>query len=206
MNFSYCDRLIADMNRRNLRMFDRLKQLKFDELNILQSVKSVYERSIRLAKQRYLQIAHEAYLQALIECGVRREEAKRRADEDIVEDYIIEMLDDDNPTTLYRFLPEADRKRERLVEALSVTSKPSEEVDKALRYWTLQISQYSDQCVVDATIKAYLDAGIKEVMWVAVDDLKTCKYCVQKNGEIYPINDIPPRQHYHCRCVLIPLF
>ena len=35
MNFDLADKAIKDMNRRNLRAFDGLKTLKFDELNVL---------------------------------------------------------------------------------------------------------------------------------------------------------------------------
>ena len=70
MNYLYADRAIKDMNRRNLRTFEKLKPLKFDNLNVFQSVSDVYEQSIALCKKRYRQIALDAYEAALILAGI----------------------------------------------------------------------------------------------------------------------------------------
>ena len=202
MNYEYADRAIRDMNRRNLRAFDKLKQLKFDELNITKSVSKTYADSIRLAKKRYWQIATDAYIEALVLAGIDRAKAEDMAEDSITEDWILDMLEEYDPVTLYQFLPEADRKKQRLIEALIAAHNKSEEVDRALRLWTRQLAHYADQSVVDGTIDGYKDAGVKKVKWVTAEDEKVCRECRKLDGKVFDIDKIPSRPHYHCRCRL----
>jgi len=190
------------MNKRNLRAFDRLKTLKFDELNILQSVTKVYDDSTNLAKLRYLQIATDAYIEALILAGIDRKKAEEMAEDSITEDWVLDMLEEYDPVTLYQFLPEAERKKQRLVEALIASHNKNEEVDKALRYWTLQVAQYAINSVDEATIEGFKEAGVKKVRWIAQDDKKTCRICEERDGKIYRIDKVPSKPHFNCRCYL----
>lgn len=203
--WEYADVAIRDMNRRNLRAFNRLKQLKFDELNVIGAVNDVYDSAVRVAKRRYYNVARQAYIAALMRVGKSEKVAKRMADESIVEDYIIEMMDEYDPVTLYQFMPEIERKKQRLVEALIAAVKKNAEVDKALRLLTLQLAQYADKAELESTIKAYRDAGIKKVRWVTMEDERVCKTCDSKDGNIYDIDKVPPRPHYRCRCELEPI-
>ena len=202
MDFSYADRAIKDMNRRNLRSFGRLKQLKFDELNILGEVNKVYEDSVRLAEKRYEQIAFAAYLAALIEAKIDEKKAHEMAEDSITEDWVLDMLEEYDPVTLYQFFPEAKRKEQRTVEAIIAALNKSEAINKSLKLWTLQVSHYADKSVTEATIDGYKDAGVKKVKWVTAEDDKVCKICGERNGKIYPISKIPARPHYRCRCTL----
>lgn len=203
--FEYADKAIRDMNRRNLRAFDRLKQLKFDELNILNAVTEVYDNAVRVAKRRYFSIAKRAFIAAMLAVGKTEKEAEELADESITVDYILEMLDEYDPVTLYQFMPEIDRKKQRLIEALIASHNKSDEINKALRYLTLQLSQYADKSEIEATLKAYRKAGIKKVRWITQEDEKVCKTCAPRDGKVYAINRVPPRPHYRCRCELQPI-
>jgi len=202
VRYEAADRAIRDMNKRNLRAFDRLKTLKFDELNILQSVTKVYDDSTNLAKLRYLQIATDAYIEALILAGIDRKKAEEMAEDSITEDWVLDMLEEYDPVTLYQFLPEAERKKQRLVEALIASHNKNEEVDKALRYWTLQVAQYAINSVDEATIEGFKEAGVKKVRWIAQDDKKTCRICEERDGKIYRIDKVPSKPHFNCRCYL----
>lgn len=203
--FQYADAAIRDMNRRNLKSFARLRQLKFDELNILNAVESVYDKAVRVAKKKYLLIARMAFIDAMIAAGKSEKEAEKAADESITEDYIIEMLDEYDPVTLYQFEPEIERKKQRLVEALIASHKKTEEISKALRYLTLQLSQYADKSELEATLEGYREAGVKQVRWITQEDEKVCKTCFPRDGKVYDIDKVPPRPHYRCRCELEPL-
>lgn len=205
MTYDLADKAIRDMNKRNLRAFDQLKQLKFGSVDIFQAVSRVYETSSRIAKKRYIYLAYEAYIYAMIEAGIKEREAKKIADESIVEDWIIEMMDEENETTLYKFETEKERKASRLVEALAVAHDKIAEIEKALRYWTLQVAQYADESVFIGTVHGFKDAGVKEVRWVAVDDRGVCKECWDRNGRIYPIDDVPGPAHFRCRCRIEPV-
>ena len=205
MDFKKSDAVIRDMNKRNIRAFDRLKTLKFDELNVLRSVTKVYDDAVRIAKLRYQQLAYDAYLAALIEAGVRDKRAKKEAEEELWDLFVLDLLEETNETTLYSFDHEIDRKRDRLIEALAVAHNKSEEIEKALRYLSAQLAQYADEVVVAATIKGYEDAGIKRVKWVTMEDNRVCAVCEERDGRIYDIDKVPDRAHWNCRCVLIPI-
>ena len=202
MRYDTADRAIRDMNRRNLRAFDRLKTLPFDQLNILRSVKKVYSDSIKLAKLRYLQIATDAYIEALVMAGIDRKKAEEMAEDDITEDWVLDMLEEYDPVTLYQFLPEAERKKDRLVEALIASHNKNEEVDKALRYWTLQVTQYAINSVDEATLDGFKEAYVKKVRWIAQEDGRVCSVCQERDGKVYAIDKVPPKPHFNCRCYL----
>ena len=205
MTYDLADKAIRDMNKRNLRSFDRLKTLKFDEMNIFRTISEVYEASARIARRRYFSIAYYAYIAAMVEAGIAERDAKKAADESIVEDWIIEMMDEDNETTLYKFNTEKERKIARLTEALTVAHNKIAEIEKALRYWTLQLAQYADESVFIGTVHGFMDAGVKKVRWIAVNDRGVCKECWDRNGRIYPIDEVPGPAHFRCRCRLEPV-
>lgn len=75
--YEYADRQIKEINRRNLHSFDKLKTLKFDDLNVFRYVTTVYEDSIRFCKKRYRWIAMDAYIIALLLIRDLREKQAR---------------------------------------------------------------------------------------------------------------------------------
>lgn len=192
MNYDFADKAIRDMNKRNLRAFDGLKLLKFDELNVMRTVKKVYADSIKLALKRYLQIALDAY---------HRAKGKKKIDRD----WILDMLEEYDPVTMYLYMPEAERKRDRTAEAILSTSDKNEAVDRALKLWTLQNTHYAEKSVDEATLKAYRDNGVKKVRWVTAEDERVCEECQARDGKIYPIDKLPPKPHYRCRCTYEPV-
>ena len=192
MNYEFCDKAIKDINRRNLRWFNGLKIIPLDELNVFKKVRKVYDDSVALCMIRYLQIAKRAYADT------------GHDPDDIMEDWLLDMLEEYNPTTLYQFESEVERKKQRTAEAILASHDKSREIDKSLRLWTRQTTFYATECVVDATIAGYKKSGVKRVKWIARDDEKTCDECAARDGVIYEIDDIPPR-HYNCRCDLVPV-
>ena len=201
MIYDYADRVIKDMNRRNLRAFDKLKTLKFDELNILRTVTKTYDESVELAKKRYLAIYSNAYLAACREAGKKREEP----DDTIMDDWLLDMLEDYDAVTHYRFNEETERKKARTAEALVATKVDAREVERALKLWTLQVVTYADRSVLDGRIQAFKDAGVKKVKWVTYGDERVCHDCRELDGKIYDIDKVPSRFHYRCRCYLVPV-
>lgn len=206
MNYDLSEKAIRDMNKRNLRAFDGLKTLKFDELNVMRTVTKIYDNSVKLAKRRYMEIALDAFLEALILAGMDRDEAEDLAEETITEDWVLDMLEDYNELTLYRFDTEVERKKQRTEEALLAALNKNEEVDKALRLWTRQVAQYADNSVIYATIDGYKAAGVKKVKWVSENDGRVCVTCHERNGKIYLIDKLPLYPaHWWCRCVILPV-
>lgn len=225
--YDVADRAIKEMNRANLKAFNLLKLAKFDEINkirqsvpgagtpggidyeasirLIKVVANTYDSSIRLAKKKYLMVAHDAYVAAMIECHISDRRAVDMAYEDITVDWVQDMLEEIDPITLYAFLPEAERKKERLTEALAASQNRDQEIDRALRAWTKQTSQYADNSVHNARLEAFAAAGVKKVRWQDMEDERVCHQCHDLNGQIFDINRVPPRPHYGCRCILIPM-
>ena len=200
MVYSYADILIREMNKRNLRLFGKLKLLRLDELNVMQTVSRVYEESASLAERRFESIYADAYEAAyLLATGKEKE-----ADESVIDDWLLDMLEDFDAVTHYRFNEEKERKKARTAEALIATKIESREVDKALRFWTLQVSQYADRSVDDGRIQAFRDAGVKRVVWRTEEDTRVCADCDELEGKVFDIEDVPEKVHFRCRCWVEP--
>lgn len=193
------------MNRQSLKEFGKLKLAKWDELNVVRMVSKTYDDSVRMAKRRYYEIAFEAFIVAMLEAKVRNAEATRKAEDTITNDWILDMLEEVDPVTLYAFLPETERKKQRLIEALAVAHNRNAEIDKALRYWTQQISQYADNSVFRARLEAFRRAGIEQVIWVTQEDDRVCEDCEPLDGQIFDVDNVPDPPHWGCRCRLIPV-
>lgn len=203
--YEAADKAIREMNRANLKAFNRLKLAKWDELHVIRQVDGVYEESIRLARKKYQEIAMYAYLMAMQECGVDHKQAQQKAGKSIDRDFILDLLEEADPVTKYIFLEEAKRKEQRLLEAVEAAQNRNAEIDRALKYWTGQVGQYADNSVYRARLQAFQDAGVKRVMWVTQRDGRVCSDCDDLDGLIFPISQVPPPQHIHCRCELHPV-
>lgn len=203
--YKACDKAIHAMNRENVEAFGRLKSLaKSDQLNVIRTVVTVYQESARKARKRYRKVGDDAYLLGLLLCGITGQEASRMAESAITDEWIATMLSEPDPVTLYSFDAETERKAYRLEEALEVTDDRNAEIDRALRYWSLQLAQYAINATDYALVQAYMDAGIEEVRWITQRDEKVCKECRPRDGKVYPIDEVPVK-HMRCRCLLIPV-
>jgi SPP1 gp7 family putative phage head morphogenesis protein len=203
--YQSADDAIKQMNRRNIKAFGGLRLMKHDELNIIRKVSEVYDGSAKYARARYYEIAYEAYIIALVQCHWTNLDATRRAEEDIDYDWVDEMLEDEDFVTLYRFDTETDRKKQRLIEALAVSQRWNDEIDKALKLWTKQVGQYAINATDNARMAAFSKAGIKKVKWNTAHDEKVCEECDGRDGKIYPIDKAPGKAHYGCRCWYSPV-
>lgn len=201
--YEYTDKVIKKLNTAYLRLFTRLKLLSFDELNIMTSVKEVYQKCLKLAKKRYLEIA-DYYFYRAYELAAEKGR-KKPSDDWINNDWLLDMLEEYDPVTLYRFIPELERKRQRLIEALIASHKKNAEIDKALRFWALQSNQYADKVTDEATLRGYKAAGIKKVRWITEKDDRVCPVCRKLNMRVFDINKVPNKPHYRCRCYLLPV-
>lgn len=146
---------------------------------------------------------------------------RTRAAEVITSAWVSAFLEKSNPVTGFIFDNEVERKKQRLIEALASSPNPIREIDNAKRYWTAQSTQYADDITDAAMLEGYKDvpllpeasedsssgrpAGIKYVRWVTEEDGKVCPVCAARHGRIYPIDEVPPKPHYHCRCWVEPL-
>ena len=203
--YGACDEAIKALNRWSLEAFGRLKLAKWDELNVIREVRTVYRESARRAKKRYYEVAFEAYLLMCSLCGIDPKAAQRTADKAITPEWVADVLDQTDFVTMYRFNTEMDRKAIRLAEALEVAENRNAEVDKALRFWSQQLGQYAINMTDYAMIQAVQDAGVEWVEWVTMKDERVCSECRPRDGKVYRIDEIPPK-HWGCRCRMNPVW
>lgn len=202
--YQRADEAIKAMNRKNLAEFDQLKVIR-EVQPLIKKIGEVYQKSEKRAREYYYEIAFEAYAIALHWCGKSPKEASRMAEKAIDSEWVDLMLTETNLQTLYRFTSEAERKKARLIEAVAVAENRDAEIEKALRLWTGQVGQYA-LCAVDLAMRdAYEDAGVEEVMWNSEQDDRVCSECNQLDGQIFPLDEVPPKPHLNCRCWLTPV-
>ena len=203
--YQACDNAIRAMNRENLEDFGRLKATRWDEIQIIRRVVALYARNAKKARKRYFEVAFEAYILALLMCGIEAKKAHKMAEKEISLDWVDDMLERVDPVAGYMFERETERKAYRLAETLEVSNDRDFEINKALRFWSQQLGQFAINATDYAMIEAYKDAGIKEVYWVTQKDERVCEDCEDLDGQTFPVDEIPPKPHLGCRCLILPV-
>lgn len=193
--YDYADKALVILFKWFIELFDRLKMNFFlDELNVFEKVNSLYEELDELSQVWLTNIAVRAY-----------KDAGGEDDSFITRQWLTEnILEEYDKVTKYVYTNEVDRKRSRLVESLIASDNKSNEIDRALKLWSSMISQYAITAVDVATLSAYKSLGEKEVVWKNIKDGKQCKVCMSRDGNVYRIDDVPPKPHIGCRCYLVP--
>lgn len=201
--YKHTDKVLLALNKQFIKLFRKINLLNIDELNVVNQVVSVYQKADKAARKAYLDVAVFAYLFASNEAKDAGYE--NAAENPIDEDWVEDMLMEADPVTLYQYMPEWDRKRQRLTEALAATRKPRQEANKALRFMVQQTTHYADKATAKAALQAFKDAGVKRVIWVTEKDNRVCPDCAPLDGKVFDINKVPNiPQHYHCRCQIYP--
>ena len=194
--YEYTDKVIRYMRRRFIRLFYQFNGLtSFDELNVIQSAKSLYEELERITEKNLLLIAKRAY----IDHGGKFANAITAA-------WLLGWLNDYNPVTKYVYMHEVERKCSRFAESVIASDNRSEEIEIALRYWSNMVTQYAIDITDKAVWQAYIDNGVESVIWITIKDERRCKECRERDRKVYDIAKVPPKPHLGCRCYLLPYF
>jgi SPP1 gp7 family putative phage head morphogenesis protein len=192
------DKAIALLARKAIRRFEKARKaanlLDFDELEVIQTCKDLYKSLDSDNRKAFLELAVLVYKEAEPNGG-------NVPDKDWLDSYLLEYC----PVTKYVYDHEVSRKREYLQEAIISSTAKAVEYRKALSRWSSMTAQYADEVTDKATLKAFKDAGIERVQWNAQLDEKTCETCRERHGMIYPIDSVPPKPHWRCRCTLTPI-
>ena len=199
MMYEYTDKVIKHLNREYIAIFSRLKSrvsgyrlAKMDEITVLNDVNQTYDLLMEITRPMLLRVADWAYHNYVPHGSLS-------------EMWLTGFLSSYSPVTKYVFTHEADRKRSRLFEALVATNGDPNEVDAALRYWAKMAAEYAVEITDAATLEALADIGVTEVEWYTEEDERVCKECGKRHGKVYPIDMVPPKPHWGCRCYLIPV-
>ena len=204
--YKKADEVVAKITTKIHREFRHNRLALFDEANILKTKKHVhklYKDVTKIIKKELFAvvdyISKEIYDEALalgFDGDVR----------DLDEAWIEEFFEEFNPVTKYVFNNEIERKESRLFEALVSNKRELHQSYKTAENLLLrQVKQYGVDLEDAITMTVYKDMGVKEVMWVTEDDHKTCGDCKELDGEIYKLEDAPPKLHPNCRCYYIPV-
>ena len=190
--YNKADKVIEYLNKRYLKLFDKVRTMGFDELNVVTASHEIYESAYELVKQEAERLVKSVY------------GAYRRGEEEVKSfdamGFIAALLIAYNPVTKYVFENEIERKRSRFAEGVIASDTPSEEVALAERLLLGITAQFMDDATFDSMIQAYSDNGTKEVRWVTAEDDKRCKECKRRHGMVYKIDKVPSKPHIHCRC------
>lgn len=192
MNFySYTDKALKYLRRYYIREFDTAKmRIRADTLNVISVSKELYDDISAETERVFRKIAKWKYRQI---CG---------------EDFIIGMwlsgiLNNPDPLAGYVWQNDIDRKRAYFAESVLSGEQLDKAAKKALRYWYQSQKQYADIITDAAALQAYADTQVQFVKWRTADDCKVCAVCNDRDGRIYPIDHVPRKPHYNCRCYYV---
>ena len=210
--YRLADKLLEQLKKVIRREFNRLGIIGFDELNAPRVTKETTELFDRLKRENeklYLKVAEKAYEdagEAALAAGYEKPRESR-----INTAWVIALLAAYNFVSGYLYESEADRKRLRLAEQMMTAREYqnrtlyNDSVRRSANLWWTQASHYMLEAVDKATLDGYKDSGVKKVEWHTNIDGRECKVCRERNGQIYNIDDVPPKPHRNCRCYLKPV-
>ena len=203
--YQLSDKAVARITKKLSREFRHNRLALFDELNITgikKHIKKLYKKSRTTIQEEFTSIFQELLQEVADEARALGYDGDIQ---DLDEGWIEEFFDEYSPVTKYVFSNEIDRKEAYLFEA--VVSDPNtkhQSYQKAEKYLINQVKQGGIE-FDDAVAKAvYKKAGVKKVRWIAEDDYKTCGVCRELDNKVFPIDEVPPKQHHNCRCYLLP--
>lgn len=166
-----------------------MKLAKFDELNVLKTVRGLYEDLDEDAQELLLALAIDVY-----------NETEMHGEDEPDRKWMLALLSEPSAVTGYIYKNEVGRKRDYLIESLNAGTDRDANIRKAMSYWARMMAQYADDITEKAMLKAFRDAGIERVRWYTRRDERVCAICGKRHGNIYSINRTPDRPHWFCRC------
>lgn len=228
--YVYGDRLYKSIVIEVERIFRKARlTANFDELNVLSSrtiATKVYTQLVLLNRKKYFDLTDFLWEQAILEAlfflsndselaavssslSALPEEYRLSTFE--IEQMMQDFLMSYNPVTKYVYEQEVERKRARFFESIvaDVVGKNrrgwEEDFRRAERLWDQQTGQNMIDLEDYVRRAAYERAGVKWVKWVTQQDERVCEDCDPLDGKVFPIDQVPPKQHPRCRCYIVPV-
>ena len=140
------------------------------------------------------------------------EKEKEKIKEELTADKEVEkVVKSYNIVTGYLYDREQKRKQARLKEGM-MAAKKAEDRDfykKTIKtntdLWYTQSKQYAEDIADNTVLDVWKVAGVTKIKWVTMRDEKVCKECGPLDGKIFDIDKVPPKPHYRCRCLKVPV-
>ena len=192
--YDLADKAIELLNKRATKRFEDAKDEAarhgFDELNVLEVTRTLYQDLARDNQEIFLELAQERY-----------QETEPHGEEPPDLAWLLALLAAYNAVTKVIYDNDVDRKRQYTTEGINSSTAKVTEFRRGLHYWAGLTADYADIVTDESTLKAFRDAGVRRVRWVTAGDEKVCETCRERNGKVYSINSIPPKPHRRCRCI-----
>ena len=178
----------------------------FDELNVTgvrKHIKKLYQKSQTAIQEEFVSIFYALRQEVADEARALGYDGDI---EDLDEGWIEDFFDEYSPVTKYVFRNEIERKESYLFEALVADmATKNQSYKKAEKYLINQIKQGGIEFDDAVTKAVFKKAGVKKVRWIAEDDSKTCGVCRELDNKVFPLEEVPLKQHHNCRCYLVPV-
>ena len=210
--YRLADKLLEQLKKMIRREFNRLGIFGFDELNaprVTSETQALFDRLMRENEKLYLKVAKKAYADAVaaaVAAGYKDPGENR-----INAVWVVALLSAYNFVSGYLYESEAERKRLRLAEQMLTAreylnrTQYNDSLRRSANLWWTQASHYMLDAVDKATLDGYEDSGVKRVVWHTEIDGRECSVCRERNGQIYEIDNVPPKPHRNCRCYYTPV-
>lgn len=191
--YDRADKVAEYLTKQYVREFSKNKNImSFDAVNVIKKSKKLYEWLDKITREAYLLLARAIY-------------SDYTEDDDLPGMWLSGLLDDYDPVTKYVYTNEWERKRQRFAESVIASDDKPFDYGTALRLLTQQGTQYTITVADRAQLDAYKKLGVKKVRWDSENDTRVCHECHSRHNKVYPIDKVPPKPHYGCRCHLIPV-
>lgn len=197
--YKYINKNSEDFKKRIWKAFNnnRLRLMRFNELNLLTAQDEVGKLFLKIQQM------YQDFFDNVLE------------EFDLPKDFLAKHLDEFNPTMMYAFLNEMERKQSRYADSIWGLSQEDKRLTYSLNHWkamnnmTATAGNVSRQIIEEAidleryaTLDAWAEEGVEEVMWVTAGDEKVCEECGPLDGKVFKIDEVPERPHWNCRCEL----
>ena len=205
--YRLADRVQKELTRKILKRLNDLKSnfnvLGFDELNVVNGMKALYDSVFEDIKKFYRALYRERYIEMCMWLS------GKMPNEDFLNEmvdlWLLDFLEEPNEIYHYAFHSELLRKRDRAIEAEE--SEPTRiqkqlSMEKHLRFVIQMAAWFTDMVSQDAEYAALKDFGAAKVRWNVYGDEKVCQKCFDLDEKVFLIDKVPPRQHLNCRCYL----
>lgn len=211
--YTTTDEAIEVLQKKLVKRFRRakskIKLAEFDRIDVITEVEKLYTVLDNDFRNNMFELALLIYDESISEASeygyekVSGEKISSKSKKEI-KNLVSVILDTPDSVTKYAYSTELYRKRDRLSEALETRSDTAYEWKRAMSLWNQMVTQYADIVTDKVVIETYKECGVKEVQWVSQQDGKVCEKCGELDGNIYPIDKAPGKQHWRCRCYYIP--
>ena len=205
------DKYISKLKKVLKREYQQMGLVGWDELNVIRvrkRTKSLFRRIDDMNRKAYRHICKYVEDLLLYEFLDDLDDLERKPSPSKV---VEKSLGSYNPVTGYLYDKEWERKRLRMVEEImtAATIQDRERYLKSLKrtfdLMFTQSSQYAQDVADTMETEVYKAASIPRVLGVTERDNRVCEECRERDGKIYPLDNVPPKPHYHCRCRIKPI-